>query len=79
MPVDSSARDINKGMYPEIFMTLNPIRLCKGLEFNQSTFKFGIITQVKMSIQQVVQTFYVMPCFNPDHQWLLFKNIDPLL
>ena len=67
-------------MGTEIIMRFATLSVCANASNSfERDFKFLKIAEIKMCIQQVVHSFYIMPCFHSYHQRLRFKKIDPFL
>ena len=47
------------------------------LQTAEATSQIFIIAEVKMRIEQIMQSFDIMAGFNADHQWLRIKKIHP--
>src|SRR5450755_1320774 len=77
--IDFCQVDIYPGMYPKIIMVL-PLRgIGIVFEFFQDHFKFAEVAQVEQCVQHIVHAFYIVTRFNGNHQWLFFKQVNPLL
>src|SRR3989337_4113025 len=79
MLVDLGGADINKCLYTKVVMILNTAGLCKSLKFFQGYCKLFIVTKIKMSVQQIMQSLYIVACFYPYHQRVRPEKLHPFL
>src|SRR5688572_3641862 len=77
--VDLCSADINKSLNAKVVMLFYPAGLSKRFKFFKRDRKLPVITQIKMCIQQVMNSLNVMAGFHPDHQWLRIEHVNPFL
>ena len=77
--VDLGGGDIDKGLDPEVVVLYYAVGLGEGFELTKDEIELAVVVQVVVSVEEVVKRFYIMSCFDADHQGLFFEEVDPFL